>query len=350
MKEKTGQLIRAVTFCLLCFLIFLLIQPLFQASNEYSEHAEMMIQGYYDLPEDSADLLFLGSSHVYRFWQSAFAWKEKGIASSAWSTSNMPGSCALSITQEMMKTQSPKVLCVEASMFMQEKEESANKIFLILPHMRNSREKKDMILHFCKRHKIKKNDRLAYFFPFWQFHSRWYELNEGDFRQTQVSYLNSCYQEDFLKKVRKNLEHYTIEQKKKIGNANEKQLREYLEYCQSLDCKVVFYFAPCWNCKKRQKKYNYMSDIIEEYGFTVLNYNDSDLYESVAFDLSGDIQDRRHANVRGSYKFTMALSDELIRRYQLQDHRQEEGYAMWDEQAEEYYKMVMPYLAADRVE
>ncbi len=304
----------------------------------------MMINGFYDLKDDSADAVFIGNSHVYRFWQSAIAWKELGISSASWSTSNMPYGAAKGVTEEIFKTQSPKVLCVEASMFNKDSDNSANKIYLILSSIRNSKTKYSIIRDFCRYQNITFKEAMQYYFPFLQFHSRWYELNEGDFIQTQTSYLNSCYQTDFLTTRAKGKTRRQLKGTKKIAEDCERALIDYLEYCKTLDCEVIFFFSPIFNSDAKVRRYNYISQIIREYGFEVQNYTKDDNYATLNLDEKNDIQDSSHTNIRGSYKFTRAMGKWLIENYGLEDRRGDASYELWNQSADQYYSIISEYV------
>lgn len=337
-------IVRPILFILICALVFLGLFKVLDVSNTFSEHAEMMINGYYDFEDNSVDAVFLGNSHTYRYWQSAFAWNEMGLATASWSTSNMPCGAARAVTKEMFKTQSPKVLCVEASMFQRDSADSNNKIYLLLSSMKESRTKYEMIKDFCDYNDITGKEKLQYYLPFIQFHSRWYEINEGDFRQTQKSYLNSCYQKEFLEKTASNMIFTASTERKSIDENTERVLRDYLDYCKSLDCEVLFFFSPVWSKEKKVERYNYIQDIIEDYGYSVINFNDPKYYEMIGLDEETDIQDKSHTNVKGSIKFTRTMGELLKERYGLSDRSGEASYEKWNQAASEYYDMVLPYM------
>ena len=56
--------IGTIGFFLMGFAIFLGIRGIFGVSNEYSEHAEMMIEGYYEEQENTAIFTDTGRVHL----------------------------------------------------------------------------------------------------------------------------------------------------------------------------------------------------------------------------------------------------------------------------------------------
>jgi hypothetical protein len=304
----------------------------------------MMVEGFYGQQEDTVDMVAVGNSHVYRYWQSAFAWKENGIATTAWSTSDMPCGAVKNVITEILKTQNPKLLLLDATVFNNTNDNPSNKIYLLTGNMKYSYNYYGMIHNFCKFADVSKTDSLAYYLPVVQFHSRWCELSSADFEQTQTSYLNSCYQEDFLTTTFEDGEHIYTEETRKISTGSEAALKDLLEYLQEQDVQVLFYVAPVLRGNKYLERANYIGSIIEEYGFDFVDFNDAEYFDEFGFDINTDFQDNNHTNIKGSYKFTKYLSNYLIENYGFEDHRNDSAYASWNDEAEAYYDIVGEYL------
>ena len=98
------DILGTTVFLIMTCVLFLAVQNVFGVSNKFSEHAEMMFEGYYDEPKDTVDAVIIGNSHIYRYWQSAFGWKEYGLSTLALSTSDMPGSVMKNMAIEAGKT------------------------------------------------------------------------------------------------------------------------------------------------------------------------------------------------------------------------------------------------------
>lgn len=345
MAVKMKNTLKVIVFLLIGLLIFFKISSVFGVSNSFSEHAEMMINGFYDLKKDSVDVLFVGNSHVYRYWQNGFAWDEYGMAASAFSTSDMPCGAVKNVLIEAQKTQHPKVYVIDATVFANNKDTANNKIYLLLNNMKFSYNYIDLLNNFCKYSNWKKTGRMPYYLPIVQFHSRWDSLTNLDFQQTQTSYLNSCYQEDFLTSTIPDKKHTSTDQRVAIAEKSEAALRNLLEWCQSQeDAEILFYVAPILKEEDQLARLNYVCDIIQEYHQDVINFNETDLYNSFGFVVTDDFQDINHTNIRGSYKFTKQFGKYLVETYSLTDHRSESDYASWNDATKSYLDIVSPYL------
>lgn len=346
MGVKIKNLGKTILFLAIGGVILFQVSRLFGVSNEFSEHAEMMVNGYYEQEENTIDAVLIGNSHVYRYWQPAFAWGEYGLATMEWSTSDLPYGAMKNVVIETCKTQNPKVLVMDATVFANSKDGPSNKIYLLLDNMKYSGNYFDMLQNFCEFSGVTGMTKLQYYIPMVQFHSRWTELSEFDFRQTMPSYLNSCYQEKFLTSTIKPAKHAATDERVAIAEKSEAALRDLLEWCRQQDTEILFYAAPLLKKDKQLGRINYIGDIISEYGIDFVNFNDEDLYAGFGFEEAEDFQDRNHTNIRGSYKFTKVFGEYLREKYALPNHSGETAYAEWDTQASAYYAIVDPYLNA----
>lgn len=337
-------IVKAAVFCLIGALLFLPLQSVFGVSNYFSEHTEMMFKGYYEQPEDTLDAVLIGNSHIYKFWQGAFAWREHGLAALALSTSDMPCSIMKNIAVEACRTQSPKLLVFDATPFAQAEAEENNKIHLVLKNMRFSGNYLNMIASYCDYAGITGLERLQFYFPILQFHSRWKEIKAGDFVQTYASYLNSCYLKDFMSQTIEETPHITTQRRADIDEKSEAALRELLEWCKEQDCEALFIASPVLLGEERLALVNTVGDIVSEYGVDFVNYNDEGMFERFGFDVSVDFQDKSHTNVNGSWKFTKVFGQYLKDAYGLEDHRGDESYEDWDAQAQKYYEAIAEYF------
>lgn len=338
------NLLKAILFPVIGIVLFFAVQSVLGVSNHFSEHTEMMFKGYYEEPEDTLDAVLIGNSHIYKFWQGAFGWQEYGVAAMALSTSDMPASVMKNIAVEACRTQSPKLLVFDSTAFALASAEENNKIYLIQKNMKFSRNYIDMMENYFDYAGITGFDKLRYYFPILQFHSRWKEVSSRDFVQMYPSYLNSCYLSDFLKDTIEYKEHISTDERIPIGEKNEEVLRDLLEWCTQQDMEVLFIASPTLLEQERLGMVNYVGDIIQEYGIHFINYNEQELFDTFDFDVTVDFQDPSHTNINGSWKFTKVFGQYLIDQYGLEDHRGESTYSSWDTKAKEYMKVIQEYF------
>lgn len=341
------KVIKSVLFVCLFVLGIVGLQSVFGVSNIYSEHAEMMMNGYYETEESTVDAVVIGNSHVYRYWQGAFGWRNNGIAVLGLSTSDMSGGVIKNVAIEAMKNQNPKLIIVEVSAFADPKiyEDSIPKVYLLLNNMKYSPNYYSLASNFCETSDIEGEDRFQYYLPIVQFHSRWDDLKERDFVQTDESYLNSCYQEDFMTTTIDYMEHTYTSECSYIYEGLEAALRDYLEWCgKQKDIEFLFFASPTLRDSNRASQINTVGKIVEEYGYTFVDFNDEEWYDGFGFVEDMDFQDINHTNLNGSYKFCKVFSQYLADNYGLEDHRGQAEYEEWQKKSDTYFDIVGEYL------
>ena len=77
------------------------------------------------------------------------------------------------------------------------------------------------------------------------------------------------------------------------------------------------------------KNYNYVEQIAKEHDVAFINM--ADMQEELALDLSQDFIDWAHTNYYGAAKVTGFLGQFLKSNYDLPDRREDERFALWDE-------------------
>lgn len=338
------NIMKTILFLAIAVVLLLGVQRVLNVSNHFSEHTEMVFDGYYSEKENTLDAVLIGNSHIYKFWQSAFAWEQNGLATLPLSTSDMPASVVKNMAIEALKTQKPKVLVIDATEFAEAEADENNKIFLILNNMKFSSNYIDMIENYCDYTGITGLDKMKYYFPILQFHSRWNDVKARDFVATYPSYLNSCYLPDFLEDTIEDRPHVSTQERLPIAEKSEESLRDLLEWCAQQECEVLFLTSPVFLEEERLAMFNYVGDIIEEYGFDFLNYNDEGAFEQFGFEVGVDYQDKSHTNINGSWKFTQVFGQYLIDEYGLTDHRGESTYDSWGPRAEAYFEVIKEYF------
>ena len=342
------RVITNIIFVLSVVIMFLFMQKIFTASNSLTEHAEMMMDGYYNEKENTVDAVVIGNSHIYRYWQGAFGWEQHGIAGLSLSTSDMPCNVFRNVGVEALKTQTPKVLVFDALAFADNHDLENNKIYYLTSNMKFSSNYLDTIKTYCDTVGIEGWDRLQYYFPVIQFHSRWKDLKKRDILKMKESYLNSCYEKKFLTRTIEKEEVVDTDIRVPIHEGREASLRELLEWCQKQDVQIEFIAVPTLLSEKRKGMINYVGDIVEEYGITFIDYNDKALFDSFGFVVEEDFQDVNHTNVVGSYKFCDVYGQHLIDTYDLPDRREDESYTSWETRSDEYFEVIQEIIEKNK--
>lgn len=73
---------------------------------------------FYEEKENSLDVVLVGGSNVFVYWDPMQAWGSHGITSFDYSMDSMPAAVMLTAVKEIVKTQSPKVIVIDVRKFL----------------------------------------------------------------------------------------------------------------------------------------------------------------------------------------------------------------------------------------
>lgn len=306
--------------------------------------------GFYAEKENTLDMVYIGGSACYRYWEPLEAWKQYGYTSYNFATDAIPPQVIEYIVKEVLKTQTPDLFVVELRPF--QYGDLVNEEFNVvnMEHVAPYRNVSDNMKYSHNRMKMIHNtapeeDReWTYQFDLAKYHSllinffsveNWKRIdnkeelcNKGFWGSGEIGPFEWTDYSDC--KLRQPLD-------EKLDVI----LKQLLEYCNSEGLKVLFVVPPYQINEEDQKKYNYMKDVIEDNGQIFLNVND--YYQEIGFNEQTDFYNMNHTNLWGAEKYTGFLSGYIKDNYSMPDHRLDEKYSNWNycyEQWEEDIKEV----------
>lgn len=287
------------------------------------------MDAFRNLEKDSLDVLVLGSSHAYVDINPAVFWSEYGIAAYDLCGSNQPMWNTYYYLKEALKTQTPKVVVLEAycvSLDLEYIDEGRiiKNYYGLSPSMDKLRAGMESV----------PKDQWKEYLPEWvRYHNRYQELEPSDFLpylgqsnvyQNWKGFGNNCAimetytQEDF----------YT-EEAFPLHEKAERYYRKIIELTKAERIPLYIIVSPyCGINREEFGKYNRAEEIAGEYGIPFVNYNL--LCDEIGIDYGEDGADSGHLNHIGSEKLTKYLGNYLKEQYALADHRGDETYISWD--------------------
>lgn len=343
MGVKVKKVIKVIAF--LCVVIFLLMCVVNMFKFTYSDGIRQM-ETFYRQEKETIDVLILGSSHAFLNIYTEVLWKEYGLSSFNLSASVQPLWSSYHYLVEALKTQTPDVIVLEGYR-LAETDDYMNKSTTIknLYGMKFSKNKLDAI-----RASIPQDKELAeelgltdVEYELFNYHSRYRELSLGD--------VLPYYGEPYEKFAKGSIcggsvypDHETpdvrnfSQEKIPLSVKTEEYYRKILDIGKEYDIPVVTVIAPFNTFQEYYSAYLSAKDIAEEYGQPFIDYNNH--YEELELNFKTDILDiSGHLNKSGAEKFTSALGEYLTSNYELTDHRGDEKYSSWEDNAEAYYRL-----------
>ena len=325
MKKALKALLKGAAFLLIfCVLLSLVMCVLLFKQ----EDGTLPMRNYYELPPDTVDALFLGSSHIGMNLSTQILWDEYGIAGYKCWGSTQPIWNTYYYLKECLKSQTPRVVVVDVhgAIFSYDYADYALQVKNTMG-MRFSRDKIEAVMASAPRDKWAD---LLLELP--AFHTRYNELTEKDFdyfpwnRHTDINVLVNQSQSivfpfDILDKD-------ATEGVEPLAWKEEKYLRAIIELCREKNVPLELIAAPYQLSEFEQRRFRAVGELVKEYdGLRFTNYND--LYREYGIDPRHDFLDPGHFNSDGVPKYTRVVAEMLKKDHDLPDRRLYPGH-VWN--------------------
>lgn len=290
----------------------------------------------HELPEDSVDVLVLGSSHAYMNIDTGVLWDDYGIASFVYGGDGQPLWSTYYYLKEALRTQHPELVVLEVFAASNDSEyldhaftvtntfgelsprnKLANKVASVEP---------EALPDFVAEYPV--------------FHARYGELTREDFLPLKGERGASDWKGSILKYSRfslpENPDARSVVEAKPLSGKNADYLTRILDLLEQEGIPLVMIAAPDMISPEEQRTYNAVSEIAEGRGIPFLNYNL--MRDEIGLDFTGEKTDMAdefgHLNCIGAEKLTRHLGDWIAAHYDMPDRRGEAGYATWQADAD----------------
>ncbi len=267
---------------------------------------------FYSFPEDSIDVLLLGSSHMGVNVDTTILCNDYGIgAYKLWGATQPVWNSYYNLV-EALKTQHPKVVVLEELCLSHDVEyyEYANAVKNTMG-LRWSRNKVEAIFA-----SYEPEDRLNAFFPLSQYHSRYAELTEEDFHSYFWDNRLSEHNTRDWNAVCPMPEPSETTDRQPVGEKQMTYLKKILYLCKKNNIPLLVMKAPYSAPEAEKARLNTVNDYLKEEGIPVLDCLTN--FREYGFDYATDFGDTAgHLNSTGCAKLTAILGQYLKDNYDL---------------------------------
>jgi len=330
-RIKMKRMISFILFVALASGMLISVTYLFR-NDDYDR---MHIIGIKEEKKNSLDMVYIGGSAAFVFWQPLKAWNDCGFTSYLYATNSIQAENIKYYVKEVLKTQKPKVFVIGLRAF------QYWDTYLTEAGVRRGTDSMDISLdrfkmvYYCLSNKIlteeQEKDKLSYYLDIVKYHTN-YDVLKNPANWGMIFNTWSIPEKGFeWIPAHKTLEQPTcnkITEKGKLEDGAQKTFIDLLDFCKKENLKVLFTVCPYAIKEEDQMKYNTMKDIIKSYGFDYINTNEN--YEEMDIDFSRDFYNEAHVNCFGAEKYTAFLEDYLEEHYDLPDKRGDKLYSSWD--------------------
>lgn len=182
--------LKIIVFLFLFSILFYFIQRLFVPVwiyPEYWDQVDDVIKEFKKLPNNSVQVLFIGTSHVAYGVSPMELYESTGIVSYNLGTSNQGLDSSYMALREAYKTQSPKIVFLDVSK-LDDFSYFTSDIKMLRDNIAFGKNKLNFILAEGNGYSISENinylpQRMKDLLPFYEYHSRWSELSANSFKR-----------------------------------------------------------------------------------------------------------------------------------------------------------------------
>lgn len=334
MKNVIGKIIYLVLF-LVCFAaLFGMFIKVFHF--KYGKSLEL----YKKLPEDTVDVLVVGSSHAYRNIVPAVMYEQEGYSAYVLGSPAQPAWNTYYVLKEALKTQRPKLIIFEGYKLATQEDHLDDSITMkAISGMSFSKDLIDAVNVSVEDPKRRLNFILG--FPW--YHSRYKELGLSDFRS---NYNNPLYDNYLGSALYNEPEVHDVPQG--IGDITEvtpmtdktiTYLDKICDLVRENNCQLLFVITPYYNtAHEKQPYFNWLSQYAKKQNVNYINF--FQLGDEVQLNGQTDYAYGNHLSRYGAEKITSYLIQYMKKEYKLDDHRGDANYERWQKNVEYFHQEV----------
>lgn len=339
-KKKALKLIRCVTFLILFAILYAFFTYLLRDTSD--NQRRNLLSFYLEKPHTD-DVVFIGASSIYRYWDPLYAWNLCGITSFDYACASMEEVSYIPAMDIVSKRQSPKLIVLDARRFLSRKVDAENvpdRIRYFTDSLDLGLSRAVAVHRFCKCYEISLKEEINYQFDLIYYHDNYDAFSNQLNWELSDNRVSKNTEGLYAKGYGSFPEWAHLDRPAVTNNLTSTDLspragllyRELMEYCQKQDYSVLVVVTPYCYQTEDMAEFMRMEEITKEYNINFVNMNDH--LQEIGIDYAVDFYDVNHTNQFGSEKVTTWLSSYISTNYDLPDHRGDEGFADWNEEYE----------------
>lgn len=326
-KQKYRNGIKIIGFIMIAVVILAIIFPVFNYKDMGGGGG---FQRFYESPSNSIDVMFFGSSRAHCTIDHGYLWDHYGIAGYTLSAGAQKMDSTYYCVQEALRRQSPKVIFVEISHQVNngEIEDDETDVYRNYLGMKVSEVSLSFANYLGRQMNMNREEKEELYTRFPIIHSRYRELERTDFVDTIP----------FMRGYRGSFEVVPFdtpeatEQIMEISQDNQEFIEKLILLSKEKNVPLVLFASPYVVSEEEQMRINAVGEIAREKEIPFINFNR--LYQETGIDFSCNFRDSSHVNNAGAQKVTEYLAQYIKANYEVEDHRGNNKYILWDQNAQ----------------
>ena len=329
---------------MLCFMLVAAVvlgYGLYVLTPKY-DYGICSITNLYQQEENTIDVLVLGTSMAYSAVNTNLLWAEYGIAAYNLCGAEMPYWISYYYLLEALKTQSPRVIVLDAQPATYGMDYPARgRIIMSTFGIRDLKYRLEAIAVSAREEEF-----LSYALGYPQLHSLYDEVIPEDFVFPPTNNGRGASWKGFIeyneteRLTRPNQTEWSTASRP-LSPKQQEYFEKILALANERGINVLVVGFPTPYYASDVPYYNTLQSIAESYQAMFINYNHPDY--QLKWDYSRDFADNQHLNLRGSTRLMDKLARDLQIRYALPDRRGEAAYASYDLCAQQWFNLYPEY-------
>lgn len=324
MKKHIKFMVKGIVFiCILCICIKI-VNQIIMPKLFYQEMlpTTLAYTDFYDMEENTIDVLFLGSSVAATSYIPQELYNHYGITSYNLSSEKQSPIVSYYWLKEALRYQHPKALVLDLHYFFDGGDNPLNtqEVYVrrALDYMKWSPVKREAVRTVCKIDESQ--SELSYYFPNIRYHTRWMELTEEDFFNSDLyeeyalmgyAPLARCFSVDGFGPY----DDEVMEKETDMKPLMREYLDKIVKLCDQEGISLILTSTPMPSADKG--RFYTIQKYADEHELLFLDFNEKTLYYSIGFDFFSDSHDSLHQNLWGAKKMTNYIGDVLNHQYNI---------------------------------
>lgn len=333
MRERKTY-VKVISFILI--LTFILISADHVLKVKYVDGIYSM-QRFYELEDNSVDVLFLGSSHAFETYNTSVLWDEYGIASFVLGGSVQPVWNTYFFMKEALKTQTPDLIVLEAYCCTFPVLDELNDYSRQIKNcygMKPSLNKLEAMCVTTTHSNATFSNNLKFFFPISNYSSRYNELAMEDFVDIKQirkyeNWMGFATNYESEEKDTPCLPHEGPETP--MPEEVEEYYRKILKLAEEKQIPILVVVSPYPDITEEDAAiFRYAERITGEYNGAAF-WNPALDPSSIGLDYSIHAAPGLHLNEKGNKIYTECFGSFIKSNYSIHDRRGDPGYQSWED-------------------
>lgn len=347
------RVIKAIFFLIITICGFFIVSSILTPKRTaFPFDTDLKVQGFYDEPKNSLDVIFLGSSHLYFGIDPNVIWKNNKLKTYNLGLNEQPMWLSYFYFKEALKYQTPKVVVLEVFYLENTRKfkdyddfatENVNRINL--DPMKFSLNKINAI-----KESVPENEFLDYLFNINKYHDRWKNLHKNDFIGYDKPYIYKGFTSSLKTYKETRVRDYEVKEGKEgkvLHDKSVKYLGKIIQLAKENNIEIVFVKTPIAQAIFRQEFADALATI-KNYGdkekIDFINYNE--LYNDIGFDFLKHMSDKSgHLNKYGAEIISKHIGDYLESKYFKEKSLDHIINKAWDNNLKLYKQLELTRIA-----